>query len=52
VSGIFIWRDLQATRETARIATAHNLANQSLDLLQDDPKQAFKTAVDAYNMEE
>ena len=52
VSGIFIWRDLQATRETARIATAHNLANQSLDLLQDDdPKQAFKTAVDAYNME-
>ncbi len=51
VSGIFIWRDLQATKETARIATAHNLANQSLDLLQDDPKQAFKTAVDAYNME-
>ena len=51
VSGIFIWRDLQATRETARIATAHNLVNQSLDLLQDDPKQAFKTAVDAYNME-
>ncbi len=51
VSGIFIWRDLQASRETARIATAHNLVNQSLDLLQDDPKQAFKTAVDAYNME-
>ncbi len=51
VSGIFIWRDLQATREAARIATAHNLANQSLDLLQDDPKQAFKIAVDAYNLE-
>ena len=51
VSGIFIWRDLQATREAARIATAHNLANQAMDLLQDDPKQAFKTAVDAYNME-
>ena len=51
VSGIFIWSDLQASRETARIATAHNLANQSLDLLPVDPKQAFKTAVDAYNME-
>ena len=51
VSGIFIWRDLQATREAARIATAHNLANEAMDLLQDDPKQAFKTAVDAYNME-
>ena len=51
VSGIFIWRDLQATREAARIATAHNLANEAMNLLQDDPKQAFKTAVDAYNME-